>query len=124
MDFQEKCHLFKKKRAYLPKSIGSNEPQIQGRNLNIKIRNSSNFVELILEQMIFRAFVAIVIGEATASDLHVLTHVDTPCIVAIAREKAIGADLNTLRPDVVVMVAAVPAVCVGAHVRLSRECFR
>lgn len=44
-------------------------------------------VKLVLERHILGAVVAVVIGEATALDRHVLAHIDRPGIVRVARKK-------------------------------------
>lgn len=47
----------------------------------IKIRSSLQFVQLKFQRNILAAVVAVIVGEAAALDLHVLTHVYAPCIV-------------------------------------------
>jgi hypothetical protein len=75
----------------------------------------SHFVELEFQGHVFAALGAIVTREASALHGHVLAHVYAPRIVGVAGEEPVGADLNTVGPDVVIVIAVVPAVSVGAH---------
>ena len=53
--------------------------------------------------------------KAAAVDTNVLAHVDAPGVVRVAGEESVGADLDRVGPDIGLVVAAVPAVRVGAH---------
>jgi hypothetical protein len=75
----------------------------------------SHLIQLILEANVLGAIAAVVVAETTTLDLHVLAHVYAPRIVAVSREETLRADLDAVRPDVVVVVAVVPGVCVAAH---------
>ena len=75
----------------------------------------SHLVELEFETHILGAVSAVIAAETTAFDLHVLAHVNAPDVVRVAGEQALRADLNAVGPDIVVVVAVVPAVSVGAH---------
>lgn len=63
-------------------------------------------VQLELEGDVLTAVPAVVVREAAAGDTHVLAHVDGPCVVGVAAEQAVGADLDTVGPDEVGVVAA------------------
>lgn len=75
----------------------------------------SPFVELEFKIDVLGALAAVIIGEATAFDCRILAHVVTPGIVGIARQQARGTNLDRVGPDVVVVVAVIPTVCIGAH---------
>lgn len=93
-------------------------------------------VQLKLQGHVLATIAAVVIGEAAARHLHVLAHVDAPCVVRVAGKETVGADFNGVGPgrwsvrfsgprysvrrclpDVVIVVAVVPRICVGAHFR-------
>ena len=90
-------------------------------------------VELKLQRNILTAFGAVEVGKAAAGHGHVLAHVDAPCVVGVAGEEAVGADFDAVgpvqrtlatkflgggvrdEPDVVVVVAVIPRICIAAH---------
>jgi hypothetical protein len=79
----------------------------------------SHLVELEFQRHVLAAFGAVVIRESAAFHGHVLAHVDAPGVVRVAGEQTIRADLDAVGPNVVVVVAIIPAVCIAAHCDLS-----
>ena len=75
----------------------------------------SHLIKLILQRDILATGPTVKAAEAVAFDADVPAHVDGPGIARITGEESVGTGLDGVGPDVVLVVAAVPAVCVGAH---------
>lgn len=85
---------------------------------------ASPFVQLQFEIHVLGALGAVIVGESTTFDGRVLAHVDAPGIIGVAGEKTGGADFDAVGPDVVVVVAVVPGISVGAHIECGFDCRR